>query len=46
MEDKGYEGVSRDLFSFRERKSLAVSFLKFRQILNFPPELFGGTRSA
>lgn len=34
--DKGIDGVSRDAFSFRERKSPAVSFLKYRCIFEFP----------
>ena len=30
---------NRAVFSFRERESLAGSFLKFRYSLKFPPEL-------
>jgi len=33
--------LSRILFSGRERKSPAESFLKFKQYVNFPPELSG-----
>ncbi len=29
----------RVLFSYREKKSPAASFFKFRQFLSFPPEL-------
>lgn len=36
--DKNNEGVSRMIFSDRERKPLAESFLKFKYDLNFPPE--------
>ena len=35
---KGIEGVFREFFSIRERKSPAASFLKFRKFLSFPPE--------
>lgn len=36
---KGREGVSSHSFSFRERKPPAVSFLKYGECVNFPPEL-------
>jgi hypothetical protein len=36
---KSIEGVYRELFSIRERKSSAGSCLRFRYFLNFPPEL-------
>ena len=38
LTEKGMDGVSRTVFSFRERGPAAVSSFRCRYSLNFPPE--------
>ena len=41
MQVKAVKVYSSEVFSYREKKSSAVSFFKFRHGVNFPLELLG-----